>query len=237
MSVVLSSEQSYRQRGVGRHHPMGLSTGALHGDGLTLAQMLADAGLLSRYAVEVSALSGAELPELVAFLRNEPALPFRYLSVHAPAKEFDENLVLGDLRGLPRAVDSVIVHPDVISSPKAFGELGPQLVFENMDARKHGGRTVQELQPYFDAVPDAGFCFDIAHAWSLDPTMELAHELLDRFRSRLREVHLSSLDGDGHHIELRVEDEELFAPVLARCSDVPWILEALPPARWGTGSR
>ncbi len=120
MSVVLSSEQSYRQRGVGRHHPMGLSTGALHGDGLTLAQMLADAGLLSRYAVEVSALSGAELPELVAFLRNEPALPFRYLSVHAPAKEFDEKLVLGDLRGLPRAVDSVIVHPDVISEPRGL---------------------------------------------------------------------------------------------------------------------
>ena len=31
---------------------------------------------------------------------------------------------------------------------------------------------------------------------------------------------------------LRDDDEGLFAEVLDRCRDVPWILEALPPERW-----
>ena len=55
--------------------------------------------------------------------------------------------------------------------------------------------------------------------------------VLDRFRSRLRQVHVSSLSG-GHHVPLTDEDEERFAAVLGRCCDVPWILEARPPDRW-----
>ena len=60
--------------------------------------------------------------------------------------------------------------------------------------------------------------------------MRAAHELLDRFRSRLRHVHLSSLDA-GRHVSLTEDDEGLFAEVF-RCRDVPWILEAMPPQRW-----
>jgi hypothetical protein len=71
----------------------------------------------------------------------------------------------------------------------------------------------------------------VAHAHSIDPTMAADHELLDRFRSRLRQVHLSSLSG-VHHVPFTEADEEVFADVLHRCSDVPWILEARPPERW-----
>ncbi|HKJ35805.1 MAG TPA: hypothetical protein VKA36_04490, partial [Solirubrobacterales bacterium] len=85
-----------------------------------------------------------------------------------------------------------------------------------------------QLGPVFEELPEAGFCFDIAHAWSVDQDMEVAHALLDSLGSRLRHVHLSSLSEDLHHISLTEEDEELFAPVLKRCVDVPWILEAPP---------
>jgi hypothetical protein len=61
--------------------------------------------------------------------------------------------------------------------------------------------------------------------------MKIADELLDRFRARLRHVHLSSLR-ESCHVALTREDEELFASVLMRCRDVPWILEAPPPQRW-----
>ena len=61
--------------------------------------------------------------------------------------------------------------------------------------------------------------------------MALAAELLDAFRGRLREVHLSSIRA-GSHVTLTEEDEAAFGPHLARCRDVPWILEAAPPARW-----
>ena len=100
-----------------------------------------------------------------------------------------------------------------------------------MDDRKITGSVADEMEKFFEELPDAGFCLDVAHARSVDPTMEAAHELLGRFRSRLRQVHLSSLD-HGRHVPLTEDDEQLFAEVLDRFRDVPWILEAWPPERW-----
>lgn len=85
-----------------------------------------------------------------------------------------------------------------------------------------------QLRRKFAELPQAGFCFDIAHAWSLDKSMGLAAEMLEEFSPRLRHVHLSSLSPDLHHVPLSEEDEELFMPLLERCLDRPWILEAPP---------
>jgi hypothetical protein len=95
-----------------------------------------------------------------------------------------------------------------------------------MDARKDDARTVAELARYFDALPDARFCFDVAHAQLNDPSLRLAHELLDAFGDRLAEVHVSSIEPDGDHVPLRAPDAEAFLPVLERCAGVPWVLEA-----------
>jgi sugar phosphate isomerase/epimerase len=83
----------------------------------------------------------------------------------------------------------------------------------------------------FKELPRAGFCLDVAHIDSIDPTMAAGHKLVDRFRSRLRQVHLRSLTGD-HHVPLTEGDEELFSGILERRRDVPWILEARQPERW-----
>ena len=215
------------------HHPLGASTGIfaqVRGD---WSQLTALAAQTSAYAVELSALSAVELPGLMAFLAASPRLPFRYVSVHAPTKQLadDERSLVRELARVPLWVRAIVSHPDVIVDLGAYRALGSRLVLENMDGRKSSGRTVAELEAVFARLPDAGFCFDVAHAWAVDPSMGLAHELLDRFRSRLRQVHLSSLD-DGRHVPLSEQDESRFADVLGRCRDVPWILEALPPARW-----
>jgi sugar phosphate isomerase/epimerase len=97
-----------------------------------------------------------------------------------------------------------------------------------MDSRKGRGRTQDELAPLYDELPEAGFCFDIAHAWSMDPDMSVGNDLLDAFGGRLRHLHVSSLSPDLHHVPLSKEHEELFGPLLQRCLDVPWILEAPP---------
>jgi sugar phosphate isomerase/epimerase len=220
---------------------MGISTGVLGGLWGNWPALVSRACQISTYAIELSALSGAELPGLIRYLRSGPRLPFRYVSVHAPAKAFDGQNVSA-LGEIPMWLRSIVAHPDAIGDARPYRALGTRLLVENMDGRKRTGRTSEELQGCFDELPDAGFVLDIAHAHSLDPSMELAHELLDRFRARLRHVHLSSLGVSGEHMPLTVEDEDLFAGVLDRCRDVPWILEAEPPERWaaelrGTGLR
>jgi sugar phosphate isomerase/epimerase len=119
-----------------------------------------------------------------------------------------------------------VAHPDTFDDVAAYRELGSLLVLENMDRRKHDGRTVEELARWFDELPEARFCLDVAHAWAVDQSMTVAHELLDAFASRLSHLHVSSVDESCDHTSLTSEHETLFAPVLGRCVDVPWILEA-----------
>jgi sugar phosphate isomerase/epimerase len=220
------------------HHPLGASTGVV-GFGDDWPALVRHACGISPHAVELAALDAAELPGLKRLLAERPRLPFRCVSVHAPVKGLagsDDASRAAELARLPLGVRSIVVHPDLIEDPAPYRALGRRLVIENMDDRKADGRTVQELAPLFAALPEAGFCLDVAHAHTVDPSMQVAAELLDAHRCRLREVHLSSIR-DGSHVELTPEDELLFAPLLARCRDVPWILEAAPPARWAVPSR
>jgi hypothetical protein len=219
------------------HHPLGASTGIV-GRGSDWCALVRDACRVSSHAVELAALDGAELPSLMAFLADRPRLPFRYVSVHAPVKNVrqPDAARAAELALLPLSVRSIVVHPDLIEDPAPYRALGRRLVIENMDDRKAAGQTAADLSALFEALPEAGFCLDVAHAHTVDPSMTVAAELLDRFRGRLREVHLSSIR-DGAHVELTPEDEALFTPLLGRCRDVPWILEALPPARWAVPTR
>jgi len=182
----------------------------------------------STFAVELAALEAGELPGLVRFIAAAPALPFRFISLHAPSKgrRPREADLVAMLLEVVRSVDAIVVHPDTIDDPQRYAPLGTALVLENMDARKRDGRSAAEMAPYFAALPQAGLCFDIAHAASIDEELDEGRRLLDRFGARLRHVHLSSLDADCHHVPLTAADEERFAPLLRRCRDVPWILEA-----------
>jgi hypothetical protein len=212
---------------------MGMSTGVFGDVREDWPELVARASAISPYAIELSALSGRELPGLLAYLNSEPALPFRYLSVHAPTKGVEQTdaIVVGRLAQLPLWVRTIVTHPDTLEDPNCYRVLGARLILENMDTRKDAGRAADEMETFFSSLPDAGFCLDIAHAWDVDASMGLAHELLDRFRSRLRQVHVSSL-ADGKHVPLTEEDAMLFSDVLSRCRDVPWLLEADPPDQW-----
>lgn len=192
-----------------------------------------EAARTSVFAAEFAALSEDELPALVRYLDSGVELPFRFLSVHAPTKQrrMSEAELVAQLAALPASVDAIVIHPDLIEDPSLYARVGARLAIENMDARKPTGRTVEELEPLFEALPDAGFCFDVAHAWSIDPTMEEGERLLDRFAGRLCHVHVSSIDELGHHMPLAEEHEELFEHTLGRCLGVPWILEAPLPER------
>lgn len=199
----------------------------LRGDWPAQVQRAAE---VSRFAVELSALSEDELCGLSRYMEALPALPFRYLSIHGPSKarKMSERDLVEVLMGLSKCAAAVVMHPDTIEDPAPYRALGRKLVLENMDARKRDGRTAAELRRWFDELPEAGFCFDIAHAWSMDSSMAVAAELLDAYRARLRHLHMSSLSEELHHVTLTASDRELFEPLLRRCTDVPWIFEAPP---------
>ena len=212
------------------HHPIGASTGYMGGLRGNWQAQVDEAWKVSPFAIQLSALSENEIEGLGRYLASEPRLPFRYLSVHGPSKDMTmpETDLVEVLERLSLRADAVVMHPDTIQDPAPYRALGRKLVLENMDLRKESGQTVEELVEVFADLPYAGFCFDIAHAWSMDESMELGAELLDAFRPRLRHLHVSSLSNELHHIPLSEEHEELFAPLLQRCLDVPWILEAPP---------
>jgi Xylose isomerase-like TIM barrel len=195
--------------------------------------LVAQASELSPFAVELSALSEDEMDGLAGYLASDPQLAFRYVSIHGPSKgrTMPEPDLVNALAELAAKAQAIIMHPDTIEDPSHFRVMGRKLVLENMDSRKDGGRTVEELASWFADLPDAGFCFDIAHAWSVDDTLAAGAELLDAFRPRLRHVHVSSMDTDLHHVPLTEEHEALFMPLLQRCTDVPWIFEAPPRHR------
>ncbi|HWI21489.1 MAG TPA: hypothetical protein VNT22_02640 [Baekduia sp.] len=226
MVTALDDKIDTAQSLIDSHHHVGASTGYLEPRG-DWDPLIARAAAISPFAVEFAALAEPELAPLEDWLSQRAAVGFRYVSVHAPVKErqMPEAELVARLAALPAYVASVVLHPDVIGDVSLYAALGRRAVIENMDGRKPRGQSVGDLQPLFDALPAAGFCLDVAHVSGVDPSMRLGDELLDAFGSRLRQVHLSSL-ADGRHASLTAADAERFRPLLRRCVDVPWILEA-----------
>jgi hypothetical protein len=207
---------------------VGPSTGYMVGARGDWPRLVAAAETCSLDVVELSALSARELPSLLRFLADAADLPFGHVSVHGPSKGWEGTpaALATALGAIPAYVDGIVMHPETIGDVQVFADLGGRLRLENMDTRKDDARTVAELARYFEALPAARFCFDVAHAQLHDASMGLAHELLDAFGDRLAEVHVSSIQADGEHVPLRAADAEAFLPVLARCAGVPWVLEA-----------
>jgi len=211
---------------------VGVSTGYMDDARMDWQELIRRAHSALAEAIEISALSGSELPSLMQWAAHVDPPSFGSLAVHGPTKGIDmePSELARCLGGLPGWVTSIVLHPDTLERPQAFRSLGKRLVLENMDFRKLSGRSPTDLAKLFDVLPEAGFCLDVAHARSLDPSMGLAHELLDRFGERLRQIHMSALDEHGHHIPITEDDLRVYAPILERCPHIPVIFEAPPPS-------
>lgn len=209
---------------------IGFSTGAYTSLRSDWPALLAVARSFNSTVFELSALSASELPSLVAFLyAHRESLPADF-SVHAPSKDLGPTGLLAvahDLLALSPLVPRIVIHPDAIgSSQDVLRLLASKIALENMDARKPLGQDVASLRSLFALYPQARFCFDVAHAYSVDPTLDVAHQLLDAFSDRLVQVHVSGITKDGHHCPLTTTQLGAYQNVLARCHVVPWILES-----------
>ncbi|MDA1314983.1 MAG: hypothetical protein O2968_16760 [Acidobacteria bacterium] len=207
---------------------LGFSTGAIARSNFRSALETLRAFRLP--AIELSALRLPELEPLVMALPELDLAGYEFVSFHAPSRfqPSDEAWVIKQLVAVVERGVPVVVHPDVITNPSAWQGFGELLLIENMDKRKAVGRTARDLEGLFASLPEARFCFDIAHARQVDPTMIEARFLLDACGDRLAEIHISELNTRSQHEPISacaIADYQSVADLIPE--NVPIILETL----------
>ena len=177
-------------------------------------------------AIELSALREEELDPLLRTLDElqDELSAFTYISFHAPSRRVNlsEAELVSKLEQVAKRGWAIIVHPDLINDFSLWKKLGPAVCIENMDKRKLVGRSVSQLRYIFEELPEATFCFDIGHAWQVDPTMQEAELFLKSFRSRLRQIHMSHVSSQCRHERLNFES------ILAYQRVAHWLDESIP---------
>lgn len=206
--------------------PIGFSTGALaHSEVATALDWLRG---LPVDAVELSAL---RLPELAPLARAAAGLDlaqYRYVSVHAPGSipASEERGVVRTLAEFAHRGWPVVLHPNAISEPRLWLELGEHLLLENMDKRKLAGRTANELGELFRLLPRARLCFDIAHARQFDGTMTEAYRILKGLGDRVAQVHISEVTSGSAHTRISPSASRAFQKVAEWVPEAPIIIES-----------
>jgi hypothetical protein len=207
----------------------GIATGALVSERDDWEAAVARAVAEGWRFLELTAMTEDQLDALAGFLERAPEelARFERVSLHAPvARLHSSTAVLADkVASIGWEFDTVF-HPDLYGNTPSLRRLEQRLIFENMDNQKRFGRGVDDLRRVFDGFPEAGFCLDVAHVWTNDPSLELGHELIDCFGERLRQLHVSGIEPDGTHRCTTSSDLQLYDSLLARCEHVPWLLEA-----------
>jgi hypothetical protein len=207
---------------------IGFSTGAI-----AKSDYVAALANLREYGVSAVELSALRLPELYPLVKALPDMKlsqFDAVSFHAPSRfdPDDELFVVNLLQEVVALAIPIVIHPDVIYSLDLWVPFGDRLLIENMDKRKPVGRTAEELNEFFTRLPEARLCFDIGHARQVDPTMAEARRILEKYRDRLAEVHLSEVNSSSRHDPLSSYAIEAFQSVAGLIPEnVPVILETL----------
>jgi hypothetical protein len=181
-------------------------------------------------AIELSALRTHELPGLIEALDSLDLSYYKYVSVHAPSK-FSPEEEPGIVDRLQKVVFRnfpIVVHPDTIHDWDLWRGFGKALCVENMDLRKSTGCTTQSLVEIFQKrLPKASFCFDLGHIRQTDPTMIDAYFILDKFKDRFKQIHLSEVNESGKHLPLSknsIADYQKISCWIPK--DVPVIIES-----------
>jgi hypothetical protein len=205
---------------------IGFSTGALcYSDFRGALRLLAGT---SATAVELSALRQRELEPLLDALSHLSLGQYTHISVHLPSSiepGFEEQM-LDFLSRFPEEW-LLITHPNVITMWERWAALERRLCIENMDKRKAVGQTAKDLRGIFERLPAATLCFDLGHAHQIDPTMGEAVLIIEEFRHRLRQLHISEVNSESKHDPISLESMSAFSVVAGLIPrDIPAILES-----------
>ena len=205
---------------------IGFSTGSLAlGDFRKAIEMLKDS---CTNAIELSALREKELVTLIDSFDTLVLDQYDYISFHAPSKikYCTEKELIIELRKVADRNISIVLHPDVIQDIRLWRSLGSYLCIENMDKRKSIGRTTADLEHIFTYLPEASFCFDLAHVKQVDPTMSEAIIMSQKLGNRLKQLHVSDVNSSSIHEPLNLEAIISFRRLAGLINhDIPIILE------------
>ncbi len=208
---------------------LGFSTGSIAKSNYKLALEILE-NINGIECIELSALRENELEGLINSLDTLNLSKYSYISFHAPSK-INTLKEIDLIKYLEKVLDrnyNIVVHPDIIVDFDNWKNFGKNLCIENMDKRKSIGRTFIELSNIFEKLPNASLCFDIAHAYQVDSSMIDSIDILNAFKEKIKQIHVSEVNSESRHETLSLESVLAYKNVSQFISkDIPIIIESI----------
>ena len=182
---------------------IGFTSGELDMDNIDNAAKIAlESGLDT---IELSCLKIPELHNALRRFKNIEFDKFKHISFHCPSHvtEYEEEYIFMVVKEFIKRHDwNIVVHPYIVHRYDLWRTLGNKILIENMYNKYKIWHTADQLQVLFNELPEASFCLDIGHVKQVDYTLNEMKTLCTVFKDRLKEIHVSEVEVNGHHAPL-----------------------------------
>lgn len=123
-------------------------------------------------------------------------------------------------------IKNIVIHPDNVADRSIFKQyMHLPFSIENMDERKHCGKSVEDIKKILDENPQLSLTLDLQHCFVNDPTMELAKDFHRILWHKIVQYHISWYNPKHFHYPLFKTHQDIIISHLQR-SDLPIIIES-----------
>lgn len=126
---------------------------------------------------------------------------FKYISLHLPSNikyKNDDTIhaLLKKFRNfyVRSGAKLIVVHPDVVEDWSVFDNYPISWAIENMDDRKDSFKNADDLRIFFTNHKKWNLVLDLGHCNANDKSMVLANDLINNFKHKIKEIHLSGYE-------------------------------------------
>jgi endonuclease IV len=215
---------------------IGFTTGCLYRSDIPFEDRISLFHSLGANAIE---LSFATPKQLFEYTLSDQAIKdlekFKFISIHAPWKEvtYDtetSEVIIPKLKSLcdRLKVEGIVLHPDVIHDFDVLDKSGLPFLIENMDSRKNYGTHPEHIRE-IKRDHGFGFVFDVQHAYTQDPKMNIAREIAKEMGNRLKHMHVSGNTSSQSHVPVHcAENRKEITDILELKIPATIILEGKP---------
>jgi len=175
--------------------------------------------------------SGKEPSSLKLTSEQEEYLKsLKYVSIHVTAESLkgcsEEDIIrrLDYVVGIAKKTNAsdIVIHPEALPSPDILSKYDVKFLTENLD--RNTGYGLEKLKKVFEDYPDLGLCLDVCHSFTWDG--EETKKLVDEFKDKISQVHLSALEGDKQHRPLLNSSSDMIESIEPiKSLDVPIVIE------------